>query len=365
MKTGHTQTFGRRSGHASSLPLTLPSVGWKSAGLLALLCSGVTWASLPRAPQLAAAERPQWQALGVEPLSGGAASGMRMMASDAVRPVPYVAARTVAPQPRLTPVSKPAADLGPLRIRGRVGDGLYWSLRAAGASPIVAAQYLAALATAIDVGEVAPNDSFDMVLGRGRELLYAGLDRGASSDLQLVRWSANGRSQWIDAADGAKPSSVAGPTMLPVAGHITSYFGYRYHPILHFSRFHAGVDIGAGWGSPIVAAGDGEVVGAGWAGGYGRQVRIAHAGGMLSSYSHMSAIVAQPGTFVHAGQLIGYVGSSGLSTGPHLHYEVKLGGTPVNPLGVRFSSAPVVNAELAGAVKARLKALLGVGVKRS
>jgi murein DD-endopeptidase MepM/ murein hydrolase activator NlpD len=79
----------------------------------------------------------------------------------------------------------------------------------------------------------------------------------------------------------------------------------------------------------------------------------------------MSEIVAAPGSFVHAGQLIGYVGSSGLSTGPHLHYEVKLGGTPVNPLGVRFSSAPVVNNELASAVKARLKALLSVGAKRS
>ena len=141
----------------------------------------------------------------------------------------------------------------------------------------------------------APNDSFDMVLGHDRDLLYAGLDRGASSDLQLVRWTANGRSQWLDAANADKPASVASATMLPVAGHITSYFGYRYHPILHFTRFHAGLDIGAGWGSPIVAAGDGEVVGAGWAGGYGRQVRIAHAGGLVSSYSHMSEIVGPAG----------------------------------------------------------------------
>jgi murein DD-endopeptidase MepM/ murein hydrolase activator NlpD len=180
-----------------------------------------------------------------------------------------------------------------------------------------------------------------------------------------VRWNANGRSEWVDAANSAKPAAVYSGTMLPVAGHITSYFGYRYHPILHFSRFHAGVDIGARWGSPIVAAGDGQVVGTGWAGGYGRQVRIAHAGGLLSSYSHMSEIVAQPGSFVHAGQLIGYVGSSGLSTGPHVHYEVKLGGRPVNPLGIRFTGAPMVNTQLAGAVKARLKTLLSVGVKRS
>jgi len=364
MKTGHTQTFGRRTDR-SAATLTLPSLGWKSAGALALLCSGVAWASLPSPAEISNDQALQWRALGVKPLSDDSANGMRMAATDAVRAVDYVPERTVAPEVTVSPPSKPVASVGPVRIRGRVGDGLYWSLRAAGAAPDVAAQYLAALATEIDVGEVAPSDSFDMVLSRNRELLYAGLDRAAASDLELVRWTANGRSQWIDAANADQPAPVYSGAMLPVAGHITSYFGYRYHPILHFTRFHAGVDIGAGWGSPIIAAGDGQVVGAGWAGGYGRQVRIAHAGGLLSSYSHMSEIVAAPGSFVRAGQLIGYVGSSGLSTGPHLHYEVKLGGTPVNPLGVRFSSAPVVNTQFAGAVKARLKALLNVGVKRS
>ena len=77
----------------------------------------------------------------------------------------------------------------------------------------------------------------------------------------------------------------------------------------------------------------------------------------------MSEIVAQPGSFVHAGQLIGYVGSSGLSTGPHLHFEVRQGGTPVNPLGVRLVSAPVTDMHLAAAVKERLAALLKVGTR--
>lgn len=126
---------------------------------------------------------------------------------------------------------------------------------------------------------------------------------------------------------------------------VTSYFGNRYHPILHFMRFHAGVDIGAGWGSPIVAAADGQVAAAGWAGGYGREVRIAHGGGLVSLYGHMSEIVAQPGSFVRRGQLIGYVGSSGLSTGPHLHFEVRLGGQPVTRSAsaspVRRSSTPI------------------------
>ena len=106
------------------------------------------------------------------------------------------------------------------------------------------------------------------------------------------------------------------------------------------------------------------MVGAGWAGGYGRQVRIAHGDGLLTSYSHMSQIVAEPGAIVRQGQLIGYVGSSGLSTGPHLHYEVKRYGERVNPLSVRFASAPLIDARRANAVKARLNALLAVGTKR-
>ena len=331
--------------------------------MLALLCSGVAWASLPRLAAMPLDQQRQWQALGVAPLSNGGTSGMPMAPTDAVATVDFVPKRAApADAPIIAPVA-PVQPTGPLRIRGRVGDGLYWSLRAAGASPQVAAQYLAALATEIDVGDVTPSDGFDLVLGADRRLLYAGLSRAMSSSLQLVRWTANGRSEWIDAANAERPAPSVGGLMMPANGPVTSYFGYRYHPILHFTRFHAGVDIGAGWGSPIVAAADGQVVGAGWSGGYGREVQIAHGSGIVSLYGHMSEIVAQPGSFVHAGQLIGYVGSSGLSTGPHLHFEVRQGGTPVNPLGVRLVSAPVVDSHLADAVKARLAALLKVGTR--
>ena len=291
---------------------------------------------------------------------------MAMAPTEAAAAADFVPKRAQpALAPALAAASTPVAA-GPFRIHGRVGDGLYWSLRAAGASPQVAAQYLAALATKIDVGAVGPNDSFDMVLGPDAQLLYAGLDRTGEGALQLVRWSANGRSEWIDAANAGRPAPAPATAgmMMPAQGPITSYFGYRYHPILHFTRFHAGVDIGAGWGSPIVAAGDGRVIGAGWGGGFGREVEIAHTGGLTSIYGHMSEIVAQPGSYVRAGQLIGYVGSSGLSTGPHLHFEVRQAGQPVNPLAVRFTSAPVFDTHLADAVKARLKALLSVGVKR-
>lgn len=331
--------------------------------MLALLCSTVAWASFPRPEQMPLDAQQQWRALGIAPLSSGSVTGMPMAPTEAVAPAVVAPRRAVPIAAPVVPAASPVIS-GPLRIRGRVGEGLYWSLRAAGVSPQVAAQYLAALATEIDVGDVTPNDGFDLVLGPTHDLLYAGLDRIGEGALQLVKWTENGQARWIDAANAERPAPATSGIMMPANGPITSYFGYRYHPILHFTRFHAGVDIGAGWGAPIVAAGDGRVVGAGWGGGYGREVEIAHGGGLTSLYGHMSEIVAQPGSYVRAGQLIGYVGSSGLSTGPHLHFEVRQGGQPVNPLAVRFSSAPMVDTHLAEAVKARLKALLNVGVKR-
>lgn len=356
--------FGRRGSAALAARggFSVPRSCWKSLGVGALLCSTVAWASLPHATSASTGEQLQWQALGVSPLASQGRTGMAMAPTAAAAPIAFVETRAVplqvaAPAPQVAV----AAATGPIRIRGRVGDGLYWSLRAAGASPQVAAAYLAALATEIDVGDVASGDSFDLILGRSRNLLYAGLARIGQTPLQLVRWDADGRSEWIDAAHQDLEAPVESGMMMPVAGHITSYFGNRYHPILHYTRFHAGLDIGASWGSPIVAAADGRIIAAGWAGGYGREVQIAHAGGMTSLYGHMSEIVAQAGSYVREGQLIGYVGSSGLSTGPHVHFEVRKDGTPVNPLSVRFQSRSPVDGQQRQAFNARLKQLMAIG----
>ena len=110
-----------------------------------------------------------------------------------------------------------------------------------------------------------------------------------------------------------------------------------------------------GLGASTTAGGANE---AGWAGGYGRQVRIDHGSGIVTSYSHMSRMLVSPGSAVRQGQVIGYVGSSGLSTGPHLHYETYRNGVAVNPLSVRFTSAAAVDAAEAQRFKARLAQLL-------
>ena len=112
----------------------------------------------------------------------------------------------------------------------------------------------------------------------------------------------------------------------PCAGPITSGYGMRW------GRLHAGIDIGAGYGTPIHAAASGNVIFAGWMGGYGNFVIIDHGGGMATAYAHQSSIAVGGGS-VSQGQVIGYVGSTGPSTGPHLHFEVRINGSPVDPLG--------------------------------
>jgi len=118
----------------------------------------------------------------------------------------------------------------------------------------------------------------------------------------------------------------------PVAGRLTSQFGYRMHPILHRRIFHGGVDIAAKSGTPIHAAAEGTVMEARWRGGYGNTVVIQHDGGVSTLYAHCSSILVRAGQEVRRGQVIARVGSTGLSTGPHLHFERRQNGVRVNPL---------------------------------
>ncbi len=122
-------------------------------------------------------------------------------------------------------------------------------------------------------------------------------------------------------------------------GEMTSPFGMRYHPILHFARMHTGVDWAAPVGTPIYAAGNGVIIMAQWDAGYGRRIEIQHANGYVTTYNHMSGFARgiAPGVHVSQGQTIGYLGDTGLSTGPHLHYEVIINGNFVDPMAIKLA----------------------------
>lgn len=124
-----------------------------------------------------------------------------------------------------------------------------------------------------------------------------------------------------------------GRFVFPANANISSGFGNRVHPILGYSRFHAGVDFSASYGSTIRAADSGRVIFSGWYGGYGQAVIVDHGGGLSTLYAHASRLLVSEGQAVQQGQPIAAVGSTGLSTGPHLHFEVRQNGNPVNPAG--------------------------------
>jgi murein DD-endopeptidase MepM/ murein hydrolase activator NlpD len=259
-----------------------------------------------------------------------------------------------------------AVDETPLRIQGVVGSSLYRAARSAGAPAKAVESYIRAVAGQIGIGSLNADDRFDIILEHRRaatgetetgKLLYAGLDRAGGKDLQLLQWTQSGRTEWFEASGVGRQS---GTLTRPVPGTVSSNFGMRRHPILGYSRMHRGMDFRAGYGTPILAAADGRVSAAGWAGGYGQQVRIAHAGGIGTSYSHMSRIVARPGSQIRQGQVIGYVGSTGLSTGPHLHYEMYRNGVAVNPNSVKFVSRSRLDGADLASFRARLRNLLSV-----
>lgn len=128
-------------------------------------------------------------------------------------------------------------------------------------------------------------------------------------------------------------TSVSIPSRVPLEGfRFTSGFGMRIHPVLGGRRGHKGIDLAAPIGTPIYASADGQVSKAEWFSSYGLYVSLEHGGDIQTRYGHMSRLNVAAGQFVHKGDLIGYVGSTGRSTGPHLHYEVRVAGEAVNPM---------------------------------
>jgi murein DD-endopeptidase MepM/ murein hydrolase activator NlpD len=253
-----------------------------------------------------------------------------------------------------------AVDVTPLRIHGIIGASLYRSARAAGAPADMIQSYLKIISGQTSISDLLPSDEFDIIMSHRRaatgeskvgEMLYAGVDRGGAAKVQMLKWTRGDSSQWFEASGVGQ---TRGAFAAPVNGHLSSKFGMRMHPILGYVRMHAGVDYGAPFGSPVFASADGTVAFAGAKGGYGRFVKIAHNGIYATGYGHLSRVVATAGQHVRQGQIVGYVGSSGLSTGPHLHYELFQNGRQINPLSVQY----IQRAQLSGPDLASFRAQL-------
>jgi len=260
-----------------------------------------------------------------------------------------------------------AIDDTPLRLQGRRGANILSSARAAGVPASAIQQYLKVISGKVSMSDLGPNDRWDIIVEYARaetgevqvgKLLYAGLDQG-NKKIRMVEWSSGGRSEWFEASGVGQKRGVM---TQPVRGRQTSGFGMRRHPLLGYSRLHKGIDFGAPHGTPIYAATDGVVAFAGRHGGHGNYVKLNHAGALATGYAHMSRIAVRAGARVRQGQVIGYVGSTGLSTGPHLHYELYRRGVAVNPRSVSFvQTSQLAGTDLAN-FRAKLNRLLAIGV---
>jgi murein DD-endopeptidase MepM/ murein hydrolase activator NlpD len=203
--------------------------------------------------------------------------------------------------------------------------------------------------------KVQPGDSF--------EILYAGEDENpdnSKAEVLFALLTTGGETRkfyryqttddnTVDYYDETGKSAKKFLVRKPVAdGAITSSFGGRNHPLLGYSKMHTGVDWGSSMGTAVFAAGNGVIDKAGWEGGYGKYIRIRHANGYETAYGHMSAFARgmELGKKVRQGQVIGYVGSTGLSTGAHLHYEILINGRFVDPMKIKLPRGRVLDGAL-------------------
>ncbi|MDP3174697.1 MAG: peptidoglycan DD-metalloendopeptidase family protein [Phenylobacterium sp.] len=251
---------------------------------------------------------------------------------------------------------------------GEVDGSVYESAERLGATPAITAQVVKLFAHKLDFArDIKPGDDFKLVFGRkvtasGRTVEVGALDYAELHGVRFYRFErADGQVDYFD-EDGKNIRGFLLRT--PVDGaRITSTFGPRRHPVLGYTRAHQGVDFGAGTGTPILAAGDGVVLEARRWSGYGNWLRVRHAGGWDTGYGHISRYAKgiRPGMRVRQGQVVAYVGSTGLATGPHLHYEVWRNGDRVNPIGAKVPQGTVLaGGELAAFrnQKARIDGLL-------
>ncbi len=261
--------------------------------------------------------------------------------------------------------------------QGKMSDSLYVSALQAGATPELTAQVVKLFSHKLDFSrDIHPGDQFRMVFDRkvtetGRtveagDLLYAEIGaKGQVTQFYRFQPPGSGEGQYFDEFG----KNIRGFLLrTPVDGaRISSGFGMRLHPVLGYTRMHQGIDFAAPTGTPVFAAGDGVVQEAKWAGGYGRWLQIRHNGPWSTGYGHLSAWAVRAGQRVHQGQVVGYVGATGLATGPHLHYEIMLNGRKINPKDAKVPQGEILEGrELVAfkAEKSHIDSLLGAPATR-
>ena len=236
---------------------------------------------------------------------------------------------------------------GFVRARGTITSSLFLDADRAGVPPQIIVQMIRMFSYSVDFQrEVRAGDKFDVYFDRKfdengvpvmeGDIAYASLTVGGKKH-QLWRFKTKD-GVW-DYYDEKGRSMKKFLMRTPIDGaRISSGFGLRKHPILGYSKMHKGTDFAAPRGTPIYAAGNGTIEIAGWVRGFGNYVRIKHANDYETAYGHMNGFAKgiKRGVRVHQGEVIGYVGTTGRSTGPHLHYEVHIHGKAVNPLGVKL-----------------------------
>jgi murein DD-endopeptidase MepM/ murein hydrolase activator NlpD len=261
----------------------------------------------------------------------------------------------------------------PLQLRvvplhGRISSSLFRTVNDLGASDQVALQLAEVFRYDIDFAqELQPGDSFTIVLARvwrdgsflrDGDILAAEFVNAGRTYRALRYTLPDGRTEYYTPQGKAlRKAFLLAPLQF---SRISSGFGLRWHPILNHMRAHRGIDYAAPVGTPIRAAGDGRVKFRGVDGGYGNVVMLAHPGGIETVYGHLSRFAPGlgAGTHVKQGELIGYVGTSGLATGPHLHYEYRVGGVHRNPAAIKTLPAEPIAPALRADFEAKSRVLI-------
>ena len=203
-------------------------------------------------------------------------------------------------------------------------DGMFYTMRKGEKIESVCKRYQVDLERTRQV-----NPTVDLVsLKPGNEIFLPGARPEAVAEVKVE----GKKARLVPAKDKGAPQKGARSYRWPVMGRINSPFGWRRHPVTRRRDFHTGIDIKADRGMVIRSARDGRVAYSGWMGGYGKVVVVEHAGGQSTLYAHCSTLLVAQGSKVSQGQNIARVGTTGRSTGPHLHFEVRRGNSPVNPL---------------------------------